>query len=376
MRRIWALNEMPRDGTAWAQARDRATAPGPQKPGAITTIVLDASSLAACTPRMRGSDSVIGSASKRGSSSPSQSGVHLAFGRRISSTAAIAAGTASARTPSSSSMIALQRRGASAPAGSGQAATAAQLSDAIQGVTACAAPPLRPPSASAHPMPARTLSDSAAIMVKRMAAGTVTPSQARWAAEDRDDHASRVAPGSPSQSRSWKSRTSRPHALELPALDEPEASNDNDGAPRRVSTSTSTEWPQSPDSAGDLTPSKGWVPPPHLLAATVAATAALRSPLSSPPNTWSAPEHGVRPQLAPGLWLGAAPTSPNRTAGGLGQALSGSDLQRTPSAVLQQTTRHGLVHPPPVLLSLSLTPGAPTPEDHDDIVLTLGAEEE
>jgi len=325
---------------------------------------------------MRGSDSVIGSASRRGSSSPAQTGVHLAFGRRISSTAVIAAGTASARTPSSS-MIALQRRGASAPAGSGQAATAAQLREGIQGLSPSAAPPVRPPSA--HPMPARTLSDSAAIMVKRMAAGTVTPSRARWAAEDRDDHgvdASQVAPGSPSQSRSWKSRTSRPQTLALPALDEPEASLDNDGAPRRMSTSTATEWPQSPDSAGDPTPSKGWVPPPHLLAATVAATAALRSPLSAPPNTWSAPEHGVRPQLAPGLWLGAAPTSPNRTAGGLGQALSGSDLQRTPSAVLQQTTRHGLVHPPPVLLSLSLTPGAPTPEDHDDIVLTLGAEEE
>ena len=123
----------------------------------------------------------------------------------------------------------------------------------------------------------------------------------------------------------------------------------------------------------------GWVPPPHLRAATAAATAALHSP---PPR--SAP-NGERPQLSPlrdpsasmgaGLWLGRAPASPHVVPSAMlpgGSASPGpSAAWALPPAVHQQATHHGMLHPAPVLLSLSLSPGAPRPEDDDEMVLGM-----
>ena len=184
-------------------------------------------------------------------------------------------------------------------------------------------------------------------------------------------------------------RRSRPQPLSLPLLppSDDDAGSSGDGTPIAAQPLTPSLSGGSPGlvampmlmgSGANVSPT-GWVPPPHLRAATAAATAALHSP---PPR--SAPM-GERPQLSPvrdpsastgaGLWLGRAPVSPHLVPSAMlpggGASPGPSSAWALPQAVHQQVMHHGMLHPAPMLLSLSLSPGAPRPEEDDEMVLGM-----
>jgi hypothetical protein len=183
-------------------------------------------------------------------------------------------------------------------------------------------------------------------------------------------------------------RTSRPQPLSLPLLppSDDDTVSSGDGTPIAAKALTPSLSGGAPGLAAVAMPMEGWVsvsptgwvPPPHLRAATAAATAALHSPpsRSAPNGERLSPVRDPPASTGGGLWLGRAPISPHLVPSAMlpgGSASPGpSAAWALPPAVHRQATHNGmLLHPAPMLPSLSLSPGAPRPEEDDEMVLGI-----